>query len=241
MNLLEAGTLAEHIESFVAEVGPQSEVILCGTFIQLPQLAQICRITKYGAQNVYFEDNGAYTGEISTSMLNDIGAEYVIVGHSERRHILGEADEVVNKKLFKVLSDGLTAIFCVGEMEDERAEGKTQEVLKRQIEKGLEGIKIEHLSRIVVAYEPVWAIGTGKSATVNDAENAISFVKETIAGMYSEEAVSGISHLYGGSVKPENVDDFSGSPVIDGILVGGASLDFEKFVPLIEAFENRNT
>lgn len=241
MNLLEAGSLAEHIEGLVSEAEPKSDVVIFGTFIQLPQLAQICRTTKYGAQDVYFEDNGAFTGEISTSMLSDIGASYVIIGHSERRRILGENDELINKKLFKAVNDGLSVIFCVGETSEERQAGKTHSVLESQISKGLEGIKKEHVSRIIVAYEPVWAIGTGENASRNDAEDAITKMKEVMVSIYSEESVSGVSFLYGGSVKPENVDEFSNSPMIDGVLVGGASLQFEAFVPLIESFEKNKS
>lgn len=240
MGLLEAGSLAESFESFAAQAQPKSEVVVCGTFIQLPQLAQICRDVTFGAQDVYFEDNGAFTGEISSEMLLDVGARYVLTGHSERRHVLGETDEIVNKKTFKAVSENLNVIFCVGETEAEREAGKTNQVLKRQVEKGLEGLFSSHLERIVVAYEPVWAIGTGKNASRNDAEDAITKIKEVMAEMFSEEEVANVSFLYGGSVKPENVTDFSNSPVIDGVLVGGASLALETFAPLVEAFEKRD-
>ncbi|MFC1624202.1 triose-phosphate isomerase [Candidatus Omnitrophota bacterium] len=189
---------------------------------------------KIGAQNVHWEDSGAFTGEESPLMLKNLGVEYVIVGHSERRHIFGETDEVINKKVKAVLKHGMIPIVCIGETVEERERGKTFEVLKRQIRKGLEGLGEDEVSKIVVAYEPVWAIGTGKTATDEDANGAIEFIRLEVGDMFSDDVASLIPIQYGGSVKPGNIDGLIREPHIDGALVGGDSLKAETFVPIAQ-------
>ncbi|MCK5682568.1 triose-phosphate isomerase, partial [bacterium] len=175
-----------------------------------------------GAENMHFEEQGAFTGEISHDMLLECGVDYVIIGHSERRHVFGETDEVLNKKMHKLQSKNqMKAIFCIGELLEEREAGKTNEVLRRQMKQGLDGITKEFASTMVVAYEPVWAIGTGVSATKDDAVNAITFVRKELNELYDEETAQKIRIQYGGSVKPNNIHEYMDSEEIDGALVGG--------------------
>ncbi|MBU1119049.1 triose-phosphate isomerase [Patescibacteria group bacterium] len=238
MNLAldEAVILARDIEKYVEENKVQNEVVLCPTFMQLPLVKDEVVKVILGAQDVYYEDNGAFTGEISTEMLKEIQTSYVIVGHSERRHVLGETDEIVNKKNKKVLDSGMKSIFCVGETEEQRENGETDDVLITQVVAGLEGATPEQMKDVVIAYEPVWAIGTGNNATLEDAEAAIKTIRKTIAEKYSVETAQELSVLYGGSVKPDNIDDFANSDEINGVLVGGASLKKDDFIQLIQAF-----
>jgi triosephosphate isomerase len=186
-----------------------------------------------GAQNVYHESNGAYTGEISIAMLQDLGCKYVILGHSERRHILGETDEQVNKKVHAALSGGITPIVCVGELIEEREAGRTLDVIRRQFDGSLAGVSSEQMKRIVVAYEPVWAIGTGKVATPEQAEEVHLDLRKIMEERYNREVAEVVRIQYGGSVKPENAADLLSQPDIDGALVGGASLKVEQFMGII--------
>ncbi|MCS7199713.1 MAG: triose-phosphate isomerase [Caldimicrobium sp.] len=187
---------------------------------------------KLCAQNAHFADRGAFTGEISPLMLREIGVEYVIIGHSERRHIFGEKDSLIAKRVEGVYKFGLTPILCVGETLSEREVGQTLEVVERQIKRGLEHISELLPERLVIAYEPVWAIGTGVNATPEQAEEVHSYLRELLKELYGERARE-IRILYGGSVTPENVNSLMSKPNIDGVLVGGASLDPQKFLSIV--------
>jgi triosephosphate isomerase len=184
---------------------------------------------KLGAQNSCWEEKGAFTGEISPVMLKELGVEYVILGHSERRHIFGESNELIAKRVEGVYKFELIPILCVGETLEERNKGKTLEVVEKQLLEGLSNIKDIKGDKIVIAYEPVWAIGTGINATPEEAEEVHFFIRERLKNLYSKEISTQIRILYGGSVTPDNIQDLMKKPNIDGVLVGGASLDPEKF------------
>lgn len=208
------------------------DVIIAPPFTALAAAAERMKDSpaKLAAQNVFYEEKGAFTGEVSPGMLIDAGCEAVIIGHSERRHILKETDEVVNRKIKAALAHGLNVLFCVGELLSERETGKTNIVLRAQISSGLAGIPAEG---IVVAYEPVWAIGTGKTATPEQAQEAHAFIRSLLAERYGDEAMN-IRILYGGSVTPDNVSGLMACPDIDGALVGGASLKPDSFAQLVQ-------
>ncbi|MEJ5300285.1 MAG: triose-phosphate isomerase [Thermodesulforhabdaceae bacterium] len=186
-----------------------------------------------GAQNCHWEDKGAFTGEISPAMLLDVGCSYVIVGHSERRHIFGETDEVINKKVLALLKKSLNPVLCVGEKLEEREAGKTFDVVKDQLLKGLNGVGKEEASRIVIAYEPVWAIGTGHTAKPYQAQEVHVFIRSVLAELYDNALASSLRVLYGGSVKPDNVDELMAERDVDGLLVGGASLEVDSFCRIV--------
>jgi triosephosphate isomerase len=185
------------------------------------------------AQNLFWEEKGAFTGEIAPPMLKEVGCHYVILGHSERRQFFGETDETVNRKVRASLSQGLKVIFCIGETLKEREEGRTFAVIERQIPGGLKDIRKEEMRNIVIAYEPVWAIGTGKTATPEQAEEVHRFIRKKLAELYSKEIAEGVRIQYGGSVTPENVKGLMGQENIDGALVGGASLKSETFSKIV--------
>jgi len=186
-----------------------------------------------GAQNAYFENEGAFTGEISVKQAREAGAGCVIIGHSERRRIFGEKDELLNLKLNACIREKLPPIFCIGETLEERESGKTEEVLLRQLCKGLDGIGADSMGGFVIAYEPVWAIGTGKNATPEQAQEAHAFVRKVLEKQKGAAAAAGTPILYGGSVKPENIDSLMKGPDLDGALVGGASLKAESFAAIV--------
>ncbi|QEG34802.1 triose-phosphate isomerase [Bythopirellula goksoeyrii] len=188
-----------------------------------------------GAQNVYPEANGAFTGETSTDMLCDLGVQYVILGHSERRHILGESDQDVNKKTLAALKAGLRPIVCVGELLEEREAGKTSEVIRRQFEGSLANVSEEQILSTVIAYEPVWAIGTGKVATTEQAEEVHADLRNQLTSRYNAETAEKIRILYGGSVKPDNAEQLLSQPNVDGALIGGASLKADDFLAIAAA------
>ena len=208
-----------------------------------PPFSSICSVKKelgqgqiaIGAQNCHWDDEGAYTGEVSAKMLADSGCEYVIIGHSERRHLFRETDEIINMKLKQAFKEGLTPILCVGETWQEREAGNTERVLEEQIEKGLNGIQQEQISKTVVAYEPVWAIGSGKNATSEQARQAHQFIRKLINELYGAETAEQMLVIYGGSVNPENAKDLLQAEDVDGALVGGASLKCEQFLRIISA------
>ncbi|MGC8976888.1 MAG: triose-phosphate isomerase [Candidatus Ratteibacteria bacterium] len=210
------------------------DVLICPPFTSLYPISHIIKKTniKLGAQNVYFEDEGAYTGEISPLMLKDIGVEYVICGHSERRNIFGETDEIINKKVKKVAEVGMRPILCVGEKIEEREKGLTFKVVENQIRKSLKDFK--KVENLVIAYEPVWAIGTGKTALPSQAEEVHIFIRELISKMFNNEIAENLLILYGGSVKPENIDSLMKEKNIDGVLVGGACLKTDSFLRIID-------
>ncbi len=188
---------------------------------------------KLGAQNVFWEDEGAYTGEISPLMLSDLGVEYVLVGHSERRKYFGETDEIVGKKLRAVLAHRMTPILCVGENLEQREAGKTIDVITKQLKTALEGILIDEVEKIVIAYEPIWAIGTGKNANPLQVQTVHAFIREEIENIYGNNLGNKVTILYGGSVKPDNTAELTSMPDVDGVLVGGASLQAESFIGII--------
>lgn len=233
-------TAAEAV-AFVEEVKGKAEVagvesVICAPFTALPALVEAARGTEIaiGAQNVHFEDNGAYTGEISGGMLKDTGVSYVIIGHSERRAYFAETDEIVNKKAHASFRHGLVPIICVGEKLEEREAGETKQVCKVQTEGAFAGLSAEQAAQVVVAYEPIWAIGTGKSSTASDAQDVIGYIRSVIAGLHSEEVANAVRIQYGGSVKPNNVTEYLSQPDIDGALVGGASLEPASYIQLVE-------
>ena len=186
-----------------------------------------------GAQNMFWEVQGAYTGEISPLMLKELGVEYCLIGHSERRQYFGETDATVNKKVHAALQQGLKPVLCVGETLAEREEAVTKEVCGRQLEKGLAGLTPDQISSLVIAYEPVWAIGTGKTASSADAQEVIAFIRGVLKDSYGQEKAHQVRILYGGSVKPENIRELMSQPDIDGALVGGASLKPESFAAIV--------
>lgn len=186
------------------------------------------------AENVHFEDSGAFTGEVSVPMLEELGVKYCIIGHSERRQMFGDTDETVNKKAKKLLAAGITPILCIGETEEEYDAGKTKEVLTKELNGSLADIPAEDYENIVLAYEPIWAIGTGKSASVEIAEDCCKLVRDVVKDMAGEEAAEKVRIQYGGSVKPNNIVEYMAQPDIDGALIGGASLKPDSFIEIIE-------
>lgn len=189
---------------------------------------------KYGAQNMFWEDEGAFTGEVSPTMLTDLGCEYVIIGHSERRQYFGETDETVNKRIAVAIKHNLRPVFCLGETEAERKSSKTFSVLDKQLQKGLQELDVISLTDLVIAYEPVWAIGTGNTATSEQAEEAHAFLRDKLSQMLGSDFALKTRILYGGSVKPANIKELMVKDNIDGALVGGASLDVQSFTQIIK-------
>lgn len=212
------------------------EVLVCPPFTSLYEAKKTLseKAIKLGAQDLYWEKEGAFTGEVSALMLKDAGCEYVIIGHSERRGYFGETDEEVNKKIKSAFNYGLKPIMCVGESLTIREAGKAQEFVKSQIIKGLEGLKGEKIEYLVIAYEPIWAIGTGKTDSPPEANKTCGLIRETVADIFGFESSQAIRILYGGSVKPENIDAFMKEPEIDGALVGGASLKADSFARIVK-------
>jgi len=210
--------------------------VICPPFTNLTEVAKIVQGTNIGlsAQNIYWEDSGAYTGEISSPMLKELGCQYVIIGHSERRAYFGETNETVNKKIKAALAHNLTPIVCVGEVLEQRENGKTFDVVKDHVFRALEGILEADAKKIIIAYEPVWAIGTGKTATPEQAQEVHAFIRGLLKELYNEEVASAIRIQYGGSVKPDNAKDLLAKEDIDGALVGGASLKIDSFVKIIQ-------
>ena len=213
----------------------QLEVVLCVPYIDLFYsllTAQGSNI-KIGAQNMHYEEKGAYTGEVSAKMLKSIGVEYVIIGHSERRQYFKETDETVNKKIKAAFENGLKPIVCVGETLEEREAGKAFEIIEEQAQKALEGLTAEQVADTIIAYEPIWAIGTGKTATSEDANEACKKIREKIAKIYGQNVAERVIIQYGGSMKPENAKELLEMSDIDGGLIGGASLKAESFAQIV--------
>jgi len=211
------------------------EVIVCPPFTSLNEVHSLVKDSpvKLGAQNMFFEESGAYTGEISASMLKSVGCEYVILGHSERRTIFGESDEWINNKIKKAIERGLKVIFCIGETLAQREEGETDAVVKNQIINGLQNVTSENLKTVTIAYEPIWAIGTGKTASPEQAQEVHAFIRNLIEEIYSKESAENLIIQYGGSVKPDNAASLLSQPDIDGALVGGACLKPDSFLSII--------
>ena len=230
--------LAGAIASAANQIAGQSvDVALCPPLVYLRSVKDALDASNVslGAQNVYHEDKGAFTGETSCQMLKDIGCTYVIIGHSERRHIMGETDEMINRKIKAAICGGLLPIFCVGELLEEREANKTDAVLTRQVKAGLAGLTAGKIAAITIAYEPVWAIGTGKTATTQQAQQAHEFIRNLLSEMYDADLAEQIRIQYGGSVKPDNAAELMAQKDVDGSLVGGASLKADDFVAIIEA------
>jgi triosephosphate isomerase len=211
------------------------EVVICPPFTSLAQAVTLVEGTniKVGAQNMYFEESGAFTGEVSPLMLKEIGVEFVILGHSERRQYFGESDELINKKLKAAFIYGITPILCCGETLEEREAGKTFEIIANQLAKDLVDMNTEKLQKMVIAYEPIWAIGTGKTATAKDANDVIKYIRDKVREMFGDKAADEVRVQYGGSVKPSTIKEQMAQSDIDGALVGGASLNVDDFVGIV--------
>ena len=229
----EAAAFAEELKKLYHDTDVKAAI--CAPFTQLETLVKAFEGTGIGvgAQNVHFEKEGAYTGEISVDMLKEIGVDYCVVGHSERRQYFAETDETVNKKLKALLPSGIVPILCVGEVLEEREEGREQEVVRMQVEKALEGIEASDAEKLVIAYEPVWAIGTGRTASPQQANEMCACIRMTLENLYDDVVSDRIVIQYGGSVKPENATEIMKMEEIDGALVGGASLEASKFSEII--------
>ncbi len=212
------------------------DVAVFPPFVYLDEVARALAgsAIRVGAQNVCDEESGAFTGEVSAAMLRDVGAELTLVGHSERRHVFGEADELVSRKLQRGLAEGLEVVLCVGETIEERQAGRTEEVVLRQLQAGLEGVGADAVRSVTIAYEPVWAIGTGHVATPEQAGAVHVYLRGVLSGMYDEALGEELRILYGGSVGPQNVSELMAVPSVDGALVGGASLKADSFRAIIQ-------
>jgi len=232
--LAEATTLVEELAPLVSSVN-NVEIVVAPVFTAISAVAKVAENTaiKVAAQDCFWEEEGAFTGEISPKLLKDAGCSYVIIGHSERRQYFGETDETVNRKSKAALKVGLVVLMCVGETLDERESNATFKVIETQIKGGLSGIPAVDLMNIVIAYEPVWAIGTGKTASDEQAQEVHAFIRSLIEQMYSSNEAQAMRILYGGSVKPENVKGLMSQADIDGALVGGASLKAELFAGIV--------
>jgi triosephosphate isomerase len=233
----EARKLAADLKVFLPDIDQPMRVLLCPPFTALAEVAEIVEgsVISLGAQNMHWAKRGAFTGELSADMLKDVGCEYVIIGHSERRHIFGETDKDVNKKVKAALDAGLKPIVCVGEKEKEREDGKTEAVVTRQVQKGLDGLALKQMASVVIAYEPVWAIGTGKNATPAQAQKVHAFIRKLISQQFDQSTASSLLILYGGSVTPDNALKLMSQRDISGALVGGASLDAYTFERIVRA------
>jgi triosephosphate isomerase len=230
-------TIKEALE-FVSDIKGKTnadvDAVICAPFTLLKDLKESTKGTdiKIAAQNMHFEDNGAFTGEVSPLMLKELNIDYVVIGHSERRQYFNETDVTVNKKVLKALETGINPIVCVGETLEERESENTKKVVEVQVKEALKEVKDSDLSKVVVAYEPIWAIGTGKTATAEQANDVISYIREVIKGLYGDLSQE-VRIQYGGSVKPSNVKEIMGQSDIDGALVGGASLAPKDYLELV--------
>jgi len=229
--------LAKGVAQGCGAVLDKVDVSVCPPFVYLSAVKQALGSSNIGlgAQDVYFEAKGAFTGEISCQMLKDVGCKNVLIGHSERRHVIKETNELINKKLIAAIEAQLLPIFCVGELLEERKAGKTEQVVKEQIQKGMAGISVEKAKAVTIAYEPVWAIGTGVNATPAQAQEVHLMIRQLVAAMYNKDFAARIRIQYGGSAKPDNAAELMAQPDIDGLLVGGASLKADDFSAMIKA------
>lgn len=237
-NLQEGLELAKELNEALANKTVNCDVIIGTPFIHLAKVAEAVDGSKIAvaAQNCADKESGAYTGEVSAQMVASTGARYVILGHSERRAYYGETAEILKEKTALALANGLSPIFCIGEVLEERESEKHFEVVKSQIEASLFDLSAQEFGKIVLAYEPVWAIGTGKTATADQAQEMHAFIRETLAEKYGQEVADNTSILYGGSANAGNAKELFSNPDVDGGLIGGASLGVDKFMPIIEAF-----
>ena len=234
--LSEANSFAEEVKVSVPSKD-KVEAVICAPALFLQNLVDATKGTDVaiGAQNMHFEESGAFTGEISPKALEDLGVQYVIIGHSERREMFNETDETVNKKTLAAFKYNLTPIVCCGETLEQREAGETNGLVGNQIKKALAGLTEEQVKQTVIAYEPIWAIGTGKSSTSEDANEVCAHIRSVIAEQFSQDVANAVRIQYGGSVKPENIKEYMAQPDIDGALVGGASLVAQSFLQLVEA------
>ncbi len=231
----EAVETSKKIVDLVKDVSDNAEVFIAPPFTALDAVGKVIKGSNIGlgAQDLFWEDEGAFTGEVSPSMLEDIGCSYVIAGHSERRQYFKESNDEVNKKVMAILRHNLTPVMCIGEKLEEREEGKTFDVVRDHISNGLAGISSDEVKKLAIAYEPVWAIGTGKTATPQQAEEVHSYIRYLLLDMYDSETADAVRIIYGGSVKPDNISDLMEEDNIDGGLIGGASLDPESFSKIV--------
>ena len=231
----EAGLLLDDLIPLVKYAG--CEVVVCVPFTDLKTAVDKCAGTNVhvGAQNVHFEKSGAYTGEISADMLVDLGVEYVVIGHSERRQYFAETDETVNKRTRAALAAGLKPIICVGESLTQREQGVTEELVRLQVKVALLGVSAEELKNVVIAYEPVWAIGTGRTATADQAEEVCAAIRKVVGELYGEDAAKALTVQYGGSMNAGNAAELLSKPDVDGGLIGGASLKADQFAVIVKA------
>lgn len=227
--------LAKEVEALVAKVNNAAKVIVCTPFTHLTEVAKVINKVALGAENCASETSGAYTGEVSASMVVSTGAKYVILGHSERRAYYNETDEILNKKVKLALANNLLPIFCIGETLDQREAEKHFEVVKTQLEKGVFDLSAADFSKLVIAYEPVWAIGTGRTANGQQIEEIHTFLRDVIAEKYGKTVAEECSILYGGSCNAANAKEIFATPNVDGGLIGGASLKADSFLSIVEA------
>jgi len=230
-------SLISDLKKELNEKNIEVEVIICPPFTSLETASTLLKDStiKLGAQNMYFEESGAFTGEVSISMLKSVGCEYVILGHSERRTIFSEGDQVINKKIKTAIKFELKPIFCIGETLEEREKGITFKVVETQVQNGLKDLSESDLSNLIIAYEPVWAIGTGRNATPQQAQEVHQFIRGLISKLYSSNFARQLVIQYGGSVKADNAKELLSQPDIDGALVGGACLKADSFIKIINA------
>lgn len=236
-NLTETIELISAIKNELNKSESSAEVIVCPPYTSLESASTILKGSsiKLGAQNMHYEDSGAFTGEVSADMLKSVGCEYVILGHSERRTLFGETDSVINKKIIKAISARLKPIFCVGETLHERENGSTDKVVEQQVREGLSGLSESELGNMIIAYEPVWAIGTGKTASPQQAQDVHQFIRNLVSRLFSANLAENLVILYGGSVKPDNAAELFSQPDIDGGLIGGASLKSDAFTAIVNS------
>jgi len=233
----ETATLLQGVQEIYGKMPEAVDGLVCPPMISLTTASIELRDMKgyaLGAQNVHYEDNGAYTGEVSTEMLQEVNCEYVILGHSERRQYFGETDKTVNAKVNKTLEDGLKPIVCVGESLEQRKAGEHQLRVRKQVEAALIGVDEQDAAELVIAYEPIWAIGTGETATPDQAQEMHEMIRSNLADLYDEETADQIRILYGGSMKPHNAEELLSQSDVDGGLIGGASLKAQSFTEIIE-------
>ncbi len=229
--------LAEGVVQRCGAMLDKVDISVCPPFVYLAAVKNALGSSNIalGAQDVYFEPKGAFTGEISCQMLKDVGCRNAIIGHSERRHVLGETDGLINKKLLAAIEAGLLPIFCVGELLDQRKTGQTEQVVKQQVQKGMAGVTAENAKKITVAYEPVWAIGTGVNALPSQAQEVHLMIRQLLAAMYNKDIAGQMRIQYGGSVKADNASQIIAQADVDGFLVGGASLKADEFAAIVKA------
>jgi triosephosphate isomerase len=236
LNGEQSRALCRALKDQLRDVG-NVRLAVCPPFVYLKDAAGVLAGSNIavGAQNMYVEDSGAFTGEVAGPMLLDVGCRLVILGHSERRHVMGESDAFINRKVLKALEVGLEPILCVGEKLEQREAGQTEPVVTGQLRAGLDGVSAEQMAKLTIAYEPVWAIGTGRTATPEQAQEVHKLLRDLLARLYGAKVATKTIIQYGGSVKPDNVAQLMSKPDVDGALVGGASLKAESFVPLVRA------